>query len=229
MSADRAPAGTRTPGTSSAPQTKPAPSPTPSVALPEPGAAGEIPDTARLRQLALQPGETAGVAEGESGSHPMHAGELRPLSPSELSAPCSAMWGLLSQRGARAAVSQTFATDTPGNPQVNFLASYAGAEAVYTRLRSAVAACPSDSEDGRTVTVRYEDLDGAGFPEDTIRIRMTTTDEGSTGPADVIDRVVTRVGACIADLSGLGSEPYPRLAEGPVLRQIERLRTAQGL
>ncbi|MEU3721303.1 hypothetical protein [Streptomyces sp. NPDC031705] len=161
----------------------------------------------------------------------MHPNELRPLSPAERSTPCSTMWGLLRQHGAQAAISQTFDTDEPGTPQVNLLASHtaAGAETVFSQLRSAVAACPSAGEDGRTVAVRYEDLDGTGFPEDTIRIRMTITDEGATEPPEVIDRIVTRVGVCIADLSGMGPEPYPRLAQGPALRQIERLRAAQGL
>ncbi len=55
------------------------------------------------------------------------------------------------------------------------------------------------------------------------------TDAGSTGPAEVIDRIVTRVGVCITDLSAAGAEPYPRVPEAPVLRQIDRLRAAQGL
>ncbi|MFD6880176.1 MULTISPECIES: hypothetical protein [unclassified Streptomyces] len=203
--------------------------PTPSVALPTPGAPGEIPDTARLRQLALQQGETAGVREGEHGTRDVHPGELTPLSPTQLSAPCSTMWGLFSRRGAHAAVAQTFDTDEPGSPGMNLLSSYLSAETVYTQLREAVAACPSVHENGTLVTVRYEDLDKPGFPEDTIRIRMTVIDDGSTAPANVIDRIVTRVGACMADLSGLGPEPYPRLSEGAALRQVERLRAAQGL
>ncbi|MEJ8640572.1 hypothetical protein WKI68_02245 [Streptomyces sp. MS1.HAVA.3] len=58
---------------------------------------------------------------------------------------------------------------------------------------------------------------------------MTMTDAGSTGPAEVIDRIVTRVGVCVTDLSAAGTEPYPHVSETPVLRQIDRLRAAQGL
>ncbi|MFI8392951.1 hypothetical protein [Streptomyces sp. NPDC085540] len=104
--------------------------------------------------------------------------------PAKLTAPCTAMWGLLGQRGAQAAVSQTFDTEEPGSPTVNFLSSYAGTDAVtvFVRLRTALAGCPSVEEDGRTVTIQYEDLDTGGFPEDTLRIRMTMTDAGSTAP-----------------------------------------------
>ncbi|MEV6683078.1 hypothetical protein AB0N09_40410 [Streptomyces erythrochromogenes] len=79
------------------------------------------------------------------------------------------------------------------------------------------------------MTIRYEDLDTAGFPEDTLRIQMTMTDAGSTGPAEVIDRIVTRVGGCITDVGATGTEPCPGISETPVLRQIDRLRAAQGL
>ncbi|MFD7916783.1 hypothetical protein ACFV30_39855 [Streptomyces sp. NPDC059752] len=210
----------------------PAPSkPAPTAPLPTPRAAGEVPDTARLVALALQPGETAGVREDGGSTRSLDEVEVRPLSPAELSAPCTAMWGLLGQRGAHAAVSQTFDTEEAGSPTVNFLSSYAGTDAVtvFGRLRTALAGCPSVEEDGRTVTIRYEDLDAVGFPEDTLRIRMTMTDAGSTGPAEVIDRIVTRVGVCVTDLSATGTEPYPGVSETPVLRQIDRLRAAQGL
>ncbi|MFJ7779790.1 hypothetical protein [Streptomyces yangpuensis] len=210
----------------------PAPSkPAPTAALPTPGAAGEIPDTARLAELALQPGETAGALEDGGSTHSLDEVGGRPLSQAELATPCTAMWGLLRQRGAHAAVSQTFDTDEPGSPTVNFLSSYPGTDAatVFGQLRTALAGCPSAEEDGRTVTVRYEDLDTAGFPEDTLRIRMTMTDAGSTGPAEVIDRIVTRVGVCITDLGATGTEPYPGISETPVLRQTARLRAAQGL
>ncbi|THA86758.1 hypothetical protein [Streptomyces sp. A0592] len=224
-SADRSADGTRT-------SAAPAPSkPAPTAALPAPGAAGGVPDTARLMELALQPGETAGVAEDGGSIYSLTAGEVRPLPPADLSVPCTAMWGLLRQRGAHAAISQTFDSEEPGSPTVGGLASYAGTDAatVFGRLRTALAGCPSVEEDGRTVTIRYEDLDTAGFPEDTLRIRMTMTDAGSTGPAEVIDRIVARVGVCITDLSAAGVEPYPRVSETPVLRQVDRLRAAQGL
>ncbi len=89
--------------------------------------------------------------------------------------------------------------------------------------------CIRDDSDERKATARYEDLDRAGFPEDTIHIRMTFKEEGSDEPVDVIDRIVARVGVCIVDVAAMGPEPYPSLSEGPVLRQIERLRAAQGL
>ncbi|MFI8365178.1 hypothetical protein ACIGD1_34125 [Streptomyces sp. NPDC085612] len=224
-SADRPADGTRT-SAAAAPS-----KPTPTAALPAPGAAGEIPDAARLAELALQPGETAGVLEDGGSTHVLDWVEGRPLSPAELRDPCTAMWGLLRQRGAQAAVSQTFDTEEQGSPTVNFLSSYPGTDAatVFGRLRTALAGCPSVEEDGRTVAIRYEDLDTAGFPEDTLRIRMTMTDAGSTGPAEVIDRIVARVGVCITDLSATGTEPYPSVSEAPVLRQIDRLRAAQGL
>ncbi|MFE7094238.1 hypothetical protein [Streptomyces erythrochromogenes] len=227
-----APGGAGRPTDGTRTSSAPAPSkPAPTAALPTPGAAGEIPDAARLAELALQPGETAGVREDGGSTHSMDWIDGRPLSPDELKDPCTAMWGLLRQRGAHAAVSQTFDTEEPGNPTVNYLSSYPGTDAVtlFGRLRTALAGCPSVEEDGRTVTIRYEDLDTAGFPEDTLRIRVTMTDAGSTGPAEVIDRIVTRIGACVTDLSALGTEPYPRVSEAPVLRQIDRLRAAQGL
>ncbi|MFG2332843.1 hypothetical protein ACGFMM_24895 [Streptomyces sp. NPDC048604] len=141
------------------------------------------------------------------------------------------MWGLLNQKGAQAAVAQTFDSAEPGSPQVTLLASHSatGAATTFAQLRAAVAACPSDSYGGRKATVRYEDLDSAGFPEDTIHIRMTFIEEGSDEPAEVMDRIVARVGVCIVDMLQMGPESYPRLSEGPVLRQIERLRAAQGL
>ncbi|MFC9825517.1 hypothetical protein ACFWG6_33745 [Streptomyces erythrochromogenes] len=225
--ADRPTSGPRT---SAAPAPS-KPAPTAALPLPTPGAAGEIPDTTRLAELALQPGETAGVLEDGGSTHSLDEVEGRPLSPAELTAPCTAMWGLLRQRGAHAAVSQTFDTQEPGSPTVNFLSSYPGTDAatVFGQLRTALAGCPSVEEDGRTVTIRYEDLDTAGFPEDTLRIRMTMTDAGSPGPSEVIDRIVTRVGVCITDLGATGTEPYPGISETPVLRQIDRLRAAQGL
>ncbi|MGW7450043.1 hypothetical protein [Streptomyces sp. NPDC054787] len=89
--------------------------PTPTAALPTPRAKGEIPDTARLVELALQPGETAGVREDGSSTRNLDKAEVRPLSAAELTAPCTALWGLLGQRGAHAAVSQTFDTEEPGS------------------------------------------------------------------------------------------------------------------
>ncbi|MEJ8640570.1 hypothetical protein WKI68_02235 [Streptomyces sp. MS1.HAVA.3] len=60
--ADRPTDGTRT-------SAAPVPSkPTPTAPLPTPRAAGEVPDTARLVELALQPGETAG--SGRTGAAP---------------------------------------------------------------------------------------------------------------------------------------------------------------
>ncbi|MFE2527980.1 hypothetical protein ACFXEL_27495 [Streptomyces sp. NPDC059382] len=137
---------------------------------------------------------------------------------------------MFEHRGAQAAVAQTFDPNEPADPQVNSLASYAGtgAETAFARLREAVAACPTDSGNGTKVTVTFEDLDTAGFPEDTIRIRITTAEANSAGNY-VVDKIVTRVGVCILDTSGLGPEPHPRLAEQPVLRQVERLRAGQGL
>ncbi|MCX5078444.1 hypothetical protein OG321_39050 [Streptomyces sp. NBC_00424] len=113
---------------------------------------------------------------------------------------------------------------------MNSLASYAGtgAETAFAQLRAAVAACPSDSGNGTKVAVTYEDLDTAGFPEDTIRIRITTV-EADPAHNSVVAKIVTRVGVCILDTSGLGPEPHPRLTEQPVLRQVERLRAGQGL
>ncbi|MEU4731997.1 hypothetical protein [Streptomyces sp. NPDC023588] len=77
------------------------------------------------------------------------------------------------------------------------MSSYAGTDAVtvFGRLRTALAGCPSVEEDGRPHgddPVRRPRL--GGFPEDTLRIRMTTTDAGATAPAEVIDRIVTWVG-----------------------------------
>ncbi|MFF4012553.1 hypothetical protein [Streptomyces sp. NPDC001717] len=86
------------------------------------------------------------------------------------------MWALLGQQtGAQAAITQTFQSGAPEKPQVTFLASCAGtgAATTFAELRSTVAACPSDDSDDHKATVRYEDLDREGFPEDTIRIRMT--------------------------------------------------------
>ncbi|MEU8502230.1 hypothetical protein AB0C86_36780 [Streptomyces lavendulae] len=226
--AGHAPGATRSPVAPSAPQTGKASSS--SVALPKPGAAGAIPDTARLRELVLQPGEAAGVPNGESGIREVNPGELTPLPQTPPPAPCKAMWAEFEQRGAQAAIAQTFDSNGPADPRVNSLASYAatGAETAFAQLRAAVAACPSDSANGNKVTVAYEDLDKAGFPEDTIRIRITSIEDN---PADnyVVDKIVTRVGVCIVDTSGMGKEPHPRLAEEPVLRQIERLRAGQGL
>ncbi|MFJ9344345.1 hypothetical protein ACIRP0_34455 [Streptomyces sp. NPDC101733] len=140
------------------------------------------------------------------------------------------MWALFGQRGAQAAITQTFDSNEPGNPQVIFLASYSGtgATTAFARLRSAINACPSDGEDGRTATMRSEDLDKAGFPDDTIRVRITTVEEGSNEPAEIIERVVARVGRCIVDIAGMGPDPQPPLADESVLRQIQRLRVAQG-
>ncbi|MFB6560980.1 hypothetical protein ACFCYH_19270 [Streptomyces sp. NPDC056400] len=185
-----------------------------------------------MRELVLQPGEAAGVSDPQHGVRDVDPSELRPLPRAEPSStPCPTMWGLLNQKGARAAVAQTFDASGPGNPGVTLLASHSasGAATTFAQLRSAVAACPSDDSDERKATVRYEDLDKAGFPEDTIHIRMTFKEEGSDEPAEVMDRIVARVGACIVDMSAMGPEPYPRLSEAPVLRQIERLRAAQGL
>ncbi len=205
--------------------------PSPSVALPTRGAVGEIPNTQQLRELLLQPGEAAGVPDPQYGVRDMHRSELRPLPTKPSPAPCPTMWGLLNQKGAKAAVSQTFEAVEPGSPSITFLASHSatGAAATFARLRTAVAACPMDDSADRKATVRYEDLDAKGFPKDTIRIRMTFTEEGSGKPADVIDRIVSRVGVCIVSMLGMGPEPYPRLSEGSVLRQIERLQAAQGL
>ncbi|MFG2292434.1 hypothetical protein [Streptomyces sp. NPDC048603] len=224
------PVGTPTPATPSGARTPPAPSS--SVPLPTRGAAGAIPDTARLRQLVLQPGEADGVQGPGAGVHDMHPSELDGDAGAEVGpAPCRTMWALLNQRGAQAAVTQTFGSVPPGNPQVTFLASHAGtgATTAFGQLRAALAACPPHASDGRKATVRYEDLDAAGFPEDTLRIRITVQDEGSDQPADVFDRIVARVGVCIVDMVGMGPEPQPRLAEQPVLRQIQRVRAAQGL
>lgn len=222
------PAATQSPVAPSASQTGKAFSS--SVALPKPAAAGAIPDTARLRELVLQPGEAAGVPEGESGIRDVNPGELAPLPQTTPPAPCKEMWAGFEHRGAQAAIAQTFDSNGPTDPRVNFLASYAGtgAEKAFAQLRAAVAACPSDNGNDSKVTVAYEDLDKAGFPEDTIRIRITTVEEN---PADnyVVDKIVTRVGTCIVDTSGMGPEPHPRLAEDAVLRQIERLRAGQGL
>ncbi|MFD7260497.1 hypothetical protein [Streptomyces sp. NPDC059874] len=185
-----------------------------------------------MRELVLQPGEAAGVTDLQHGVRDVHPSELRPLPQTERSpAPCATMWALLNQKGAQAAIAQTFDSNEPGSPQVTLLASHpaTGAATTFAQLRSAVAACPTDGSDDRKATVRYEDLDKAGFPEDTIHIRMTFVAEGSDEPADVIDRIVARVGVCIVDMSGVGPEPYPGLSEVPVLRQIERLRAAQGL
>ncbi|MFF4010626.1 hypothetical protein [Streptomyces sp. NPDC001717] len=227
VTADHAPAGTEQ--TSSTPQ----PSSTPSshIPLPTRGAVGEVPDTARLRELVLQPGEAAGVPNPQMGIRDVHPSELKPL-PRTGSSPCATMWAILRQQtGAQAAITQTFQSGATENPQVTFLASYAGtgAATTFAELRSAVAACPSDDSDGRKGTVRYEDLDRGGFPEGTIRIRMTFAEEGSDQPADVFDRIVARVGVCIVDVVSMGPEPHPPLAEAPVLRQIERLRAAQGV
>lgn len=140
------------------------------------------------------------------------------------------MWAVFAHRGAQAAVAQTFDSNGPADPRVNSLASYAGtgAETAFGQLRAAVAACPSDSTNGNEVTVSYEDLDKEGFPKGTIRIRITSAE---ANPADsyVVDKIVTRVGVCIVDTTATGPEPQPRLAEEPVLRQIERLRAGQGL
>ncbi|MFD3699622.1 hypothetical protein ACFWUZ_26410 [Streptomyces sp. NPDC058646] len=138
---------------------------------------------------------------------------------------------MLNQRGAKAAITQTFRPGDPGNPKVTFLASHSGtgAATAFAELRSAVAACPATGSGTRNGTVQYEDLDGPGYPEDTIRIRMTITEEGSDEPADISERIVARVGVCIVDMTGMGPEPYPRLADEPLLRQIKRLQSAQGL
>ncbi|MCX5375461.1 hypothetical protein [Streptomyces sp. NBC_00091] len=230
VAADRSPAGTQAPGAPATARTGPAPSP--SVPLPKPGAAGEVPDTARLRQLVLQPGEVPGVLAPEHGIRDVHPSELRLDNPTQPGpAPCGTMWALLGQRGAQAAVAQTFDSDEPGTPQATFLASHAGTGAAtsFAQLRSAVADCPPHGYEGREATVRVEDLDAAGFPEDTIRIRITVHEEGSGAPDEVLDRIVSRVGVCVVDMVGMGPDPHPRLAEQPALRQIQRLRAAQGL
>ncbi|MGW6877008.1 hypothetical protein ACWGHA_32285 [Streptomyces xanthophaeus] len=142
------------------------------------------------------------------------------------------MIALLNERGAEAAISQTLgSSDEPGHAQVNTLTSYSGtgAATAFAELRSAAAACSSFGAGGRTSTVLYEDLDGPAYPEDTIHIRMTITEEGSDRPADVSDRIVARVGVCIASTTGMGPEPHPRVPDEPLLRQIERLQVAQGL
>ncbi|MFD6878253.1 MULTISPECIES: hypothetical protein [unclassified Streptomyces] len=221
------PAAGTAPATSSAESTGPAPSP--AVELPTPDAVGGVPDAARLAQLVLQRGEAVGVP-GPDEVREAHPSELRPLTPEERANPCTTMWALLRQHGARAAVTQTFTADAPGEP-VHFLASYAGTDAqtTFAQLRTALAACPRQNDEGREATVRYEDLDGAEFPEDTVRIRMTFRDEGSQAPSEVMERIVTRVGVCISDLVGMGPEPHPPVSEQAVLRQIQRLRAAQGL
>ncbi|WP_406865176.1 hypothetical protein ABZO31_33805 [Streptomyces sp. HUAS MG47] len=199
--------------------------------MPKRGAVGEIPDNARLRELVLQPGEAAGVPDPQSGIRDLLPSERRPLTQAEASAACPTMWALLNQRGAQAAIAQTLDSGAPGSPRLTLLSSYSasGAATTFARLRSAVAGCSYDGSEGRKATVRYEDLDRAGFPEDTIHIRMTFVEEGSDKPADVLDRIVARVGVCVVDMVAMGSEPYPRVSEDPVLRQIERLRAAQGL
>ncbi|MFJ3925419.1 hypothetical protein [Streptomyces sp. NPDC090022] len=183
---------------------------------PSSGTAAAVPDTARLRKMVLQPGGAGEVRD-------VHPAELRPVGEGET--PCATMWALLGQRGAQAAITQALPSDEPGQPQMTFLAAHADAEATFARLRSALEACPTDSSDGDKATVRYEELDGAGFPEDAIRIRITV----HSAPAKILDRIVVRVGACIVDMVGTGREPYPRLGEQPVLRQIERLKAGQGL
>lgn len=221
------PAAGTAPAASSAESTGPAPSP--SVELPTPDAVGGVPDTARLLQLVLQRGEAVGVP-GPDEVREAHPSELRPMTPEERANPCTTMWALLRQKGARAAITQMFTADAPGDP-VHFLASYSGtgAETTFAQLRTALAACPRQNDEGREVTVRYEDLDGAEFPEDTVRIRMTFRDEGAQAPSEVMERIVTRVGACISDLVGMGPEPHTPVSEQAVLRQIQRLRAAQGL
>ncbi|MER6522042.1 hypothetical protein ABT246_34980 [Streptomyces sp. NPDC001553] len=226
---EHAPAVTQAPGPPSASQREE--SPPSSVPLPSPGTAGEIPNTVRLRELALQSGEAPGVPSSGVGIRDVHPGELKPLPETQPPAPCTLMWGLIGQRGAQAAITQTFDTTEPGNPTVTFLSSYSGtgATTTFARLRSAVAACPSDGSENRKATIRSQDLDKAGFPADTLRIQITVSTEGSDEPAEVMERIVARVGVCIVDMSGAGPEPYPGLSEEPVLRQIQRLQAAQDL
>ncbi|RKT08582.1 hypothetical protein BX286_6687 [Streptomyces sp. 3211.6] len=209
------------------------PSRSPSAGLPQQRAAGEVPDTARLRELVLRPGEDAGVPDPAYGIRDVHPSEFGLVPGGDAyPAACRTMWALIGHKGAQAAIAQTFTSKRPGEPSVNFLASHAGtgATTAFAQLREAASACPQHGSDGRTATVATEDLHGAGFPEDAIRIRITVHEEGSSEPDDISDRIVARVGACIVDMSGLWSQPQTRLAEAPVLRQIERLRAGgQGL
>ncbi|MFF2198414.1 hypothetical protein [Streptomyces sp. NPDC058157] len=204
----------------------------PSVPMPARGAAGEVPDNARLRELVLQPGEDGGVPDPDRGIRDVHPSEFGTYAATEGDPPaCRTLWALFNHKGARAAIAQTFTSKRPGEPSVNFLASHpgTGAATAFAELREAAAACGPHGSDGTTSTVATEELHGSGFPEEAIRIRITIHEEGSAASNNISERIVARVGSCIVDMSGLWSQLQTRLGEAPVLRQIERLRAGQGL